>query len=297
MNSSEKYWICKNEKVPKKSRDILNEYLLSLKTENKTEATVDKYRRVLESFLQVITISLNELTPESVRTWLDEFSIGKKPTTVDLILSVLSSFFQFCLDEEYIEIVVMKKRWRPKIPKALPKFLDAFEYARVKQFTEQLPIRDRALILLLFSTGCRVTEVSNLNIEDIDLTKRTANVLGKGKKFRSTFFSEECSLALREHLETRSLNSTEPLFENKFGNRLQDGGIRKVLQKVGWKSGLKQSFHPHCCRHTFATNMLARGAELELIADILGHVNLNTTRIYAQIPTEDMMLKYQNIMG
>jgi integrase/recombinase XerD len=271
----------------------LNEYLLSLKTENKAEATVDKYRRVLEQFLQESKIPLEEQTPESVRNWLNGFSTEKKPTTVDLTLSVLSSFFQFCHEEEYIETVVMKKRWRPKIPKSLQKFLDEFEYARVKQFAEQLPIRDRALILFLFSTGCRVTEASNLNIEDIDLATRTVNVLGKGKKIRSIFFSQECSLALGKYLEIRSMNPTEPLFENKFGNRLQDGGIRKILQKVGWKSGLKQSFHPHCCRHTFATNFRARGAKLQQI----GHENLNTTRIYAQIPTEEMMLKYQNMMG
>lgn len=123
----------------------------------------------------------------------------------------------------------MKKRWRPKVPKSLPKFLDEFEYARVKQFAEQLPIRDRALILFLFSTGCRVSEASNLNIEDIDLVTRTVNVLGKGKKIRSIFFSQECSLVLRKYLDIRSMNPKEPLFENKFGIRLQDGGIRKIL--------------------------------------------------------------------
>ena len=256
-----------------------------------------KYRKVLERFLKESTIPLNELTSENVRNWLDDFSTGKKPKTVDLILSILSSFFRFCHKAEYIETVVMKKRWRPKIPKSLPKFLDEFEYNRVKQFTEQIPIRDRALILFLFSTGCRVTEASNLNIEDINLVTRTVNVLGKGKKIRSVFFSEECSLALGKYLETRSLNPTEPLFENKFGKRLQGAGIHQVLQKVGKKCGLKQSFHPHSCRHTFATNFLARGAELQQIADLLGHENLNTTRIYAQIPTEDLLLKYQTIMG
>ncbi|WP_312475215.1 tyrosine-type recombinase/integrase [Neobacillus sp.] len=186
---------------------------------------------------------------------------------------------------------------RPKIPKALPKYLDEYEYARVKRTAEQLPIRDRALILFLFSSGCRVSEVSNLNIQDVDIDKRIGEVKGKGKKIRHVHFSEECALVLKDYLQTRSGDPTESLFMNKFCQRLLACGIQQVIKKVGKKTGLKQSFHPHCCRHTFATNMLARGADLQFIADEMGHSDLNTTRVYARIPTEDMILKYQNIMG
>lgn len=83
----------------------------------------------------------------------------------------------------------------------------------------------------------------------------------------------------------------------KYGLPLQQSGIYKITTKLGRLAGLKQTLHPHCCRHTFATNMLAKGAELEFIADELGHTNLNTTRVYAQIPTEEMLLAYQNRMG
>lgn len=84
---------------------------------------------------------------------------------------------------------------------------------------------------------------------------------------------------------------------NKFGESLQQVGIYKIATKLGKMTGLEQTLHPHCCRHTFATNMLARGAALEFIADEMGHNDLNTTRVYARIPTEDMILAYQNIMG
>ena len=89
----------------------------------------------------------------------------------------------------------------------------------------------------------------------------------------------------------------EPLFMNKYGQPLQQNAIYQIIRKLGKLAGLEQSLHPHCCRHTFATNMLARGAELEFIADEMGHTNLNTTHVYARIPTEDIMLAYQNIMG
>lgn len=297
MNSSTKYWESNCQDVLLGNRKKVNEYLLSLKLANMAVSTITKYRSILEEFLVKCSIPVEILTSNDVLSWLTDFSKGKSEGTVNFYLSVLSTFFTFCLEEEYMEKTVMKKRWRPKIPHSLPKYLDEYEYTRVIVILEQIGIRDRALLLFLFSTGCRVSEVTNLNIQDVDFEKRTANVIGKGNKRRRSYFSEECALVLSSYLETRSYNPEEPLFENIFGNRLLGSGIRKVLKKVGVKAGLKQSLHPHCCRHTFATNMLARGADLQFIADILGHSNLNTTRIYAQIPTEDMLLKYQNIMG
>lgn len=102
---------------------------------------------------------------------------------------------------------------------------------------------------------------------------------------------------LREYLQTRTGNPTEPLFMNKFGQGLQQNGIYKVIRRLGEMAGLEQTLHPHCLRHTFATNMLARGTKIEFIADEMGHTDLNTTRVYAHIPTEDMSLAYQNKMG
>jgi integrase/recombinase XerD len=297
MNDSKKYWISTHVSISKPTLTILNEYLLSIKLENRAVATITKYRSILERFLSECTIPLEELTSQDVRKWLNEFSVGKKPKTIDLVLATLSSFFTFCLTEEYMDKTVMKKRWRPKISKSLPKHLDEFEYARVKLVAEELSIRDRALILFLLSSGCRVSEVSNLNIHDVNFKARTAEVIGKGKKIRHVHFSVECALVLNDYIQTRSCDPTEPLFISKFGKRLLVDGMEQVVKKAGKKAGLKQTFHPHCCRHTFATNMLARGADLQFIADEMGHENLNTTRIYARIPTDDLILKYQNIMG
>lgn len=297
MDSRKKYWISNFEGITKETRKILNEYLLSLKLENKAEATITKYRSILEQFFYECSVPIKLLTAEDALTWYQQFLIGKKERTLDLYISALSSFFKFCMEEGYSDNVPIKTRWRPKIPKSLPKYLDEFEYARVKMTAERLPLRDRALVLFLFSSGCRRFEVSQLTIQDVDLNKRIATVTGKGKKIRQTHFSEECSLVLNEYLQTRSGDLEEPLFMNKFGQALGQNGIYKITRKLGEMAGLKQILHPHCCRHTFATNMLARGAELEFIADEMGHEDLNTTRVYARIPTETMILAYQNIMG
>nr|WP_231112984.1 tyrosine-type recombinase/integrase [Lysinibacillus sphaericus] len=276
---------------------VLNEYLLCLKLENKAVATITKYKWILERFLRECKVPLKDMTSENVREWINDFSIDKKPNTIALVHATLSTFFQFCFDEEYIERVIIKKRWRPQLPKSLPNYLDEYEFSRIKLISEQLSIRDRAIILFLLTSGCRVSEMSALNIKDINMDKHTAEVVGKGNKIRTIHFSLECAIALQNYLQARTCDPKEPLFMNKFGDRLLNGGIRGVLKKVGKQAGLEKIFHPHCCRHTFATNLLARGADLQFIADEMGHADLNTTRIYAQIPSEDKRLKYQNIMG
>jgi integrase/recombinase XerD len=164
LSLSKKYRECTNNKIPIEIRKVINEYLLSLKLANKAEATISKYRWVIERFSTESEVSLAALSSEDVSKWLNEFSRGKKPRTVDLFLSALSSFFNFCLAEEYIETVLIKKRWRPKIPQSLPQYLNEQEFARTKLAAEGLSTRDRALVLFLFSSGCRRSEVVNLSI-------------------------------------------------------------------------------------------------------------------------------------
>lgn len=297
MEANRRNWEFSNENILKETRKVLNAYLLKLKVDKKAEATIDKYLWILNRFFCECSIPLNNLTSEDVLKWLNEFSVNKKAKTIDLVLSCFSSFFKFCLEEDYMENMVIKKRWKPKIPQALPKYLNEEEYARVKLAAESLSLRDRALILFFCTSGCRRQEVSDLNIQDINLVQRTAKVMGKGKKIRTVHFSEECALILKDYLKTRSFDNAEPLFINRKGLRLLPKGIYEITKKLGKKAGLKQLLHPHIFRHTFATNMLARGADIVFIADEMGHRNLNTTRTYARILTEDMILAYQNKMG
>ncbi|MCR8847768.1 tyrosine-type recombinase/integrase [Rossellomorea sp. SC111] len=297
MGDSNKYWQSINEKVSDASRVILNEYLLSLKLANKAERTIETYRKLLEQFFIMCPTPLERLTSNEVLRQLNEYSQNKKTKTITLFISTLSSFFKFCVAEDYLKEIVIKKRWRPKVPESLPKYLNEQEFAQVKLVTEGLSIRDRALVLFLFSSGCRRSEVSQLTIQDIDIDRRTAKVKGKGKRIRHIHFSEECALILKEYLGMRHFKKTDPLFVTRTGRPLQGDGIYEVTKRLGEKASLPYILHPHCCRHTFAYNMVLRGAPLEFIAAEMGHENLNTTRIYARIPTEDMIQAYQNKMG
>jgi len=291
----DKYWIIENENISSENLLIVNTYLKVLKLVNKSVVTIDKYRRVLEKFLIDCPQDLDQLYPKDVLTWLTNRYGDKSARTKELILAVLSGFFKFCLAEDYIERSLTKNRWRPHIPQSLPKYLNDHELARVKIQAERLSLRDRAIIAFLFSSGCRRSEVVGLNVEDVDLEERTAQVLGKGKKLREVHFSEETSLLLQDYLIDHADNQSA-LFISKFKKRLGPEGIYSICRKLGKEAGLTQNLSPHCCRHTFATSMLARGAALEFIGEELGHRDLNTTRVYARIPSEEIMSEYRKRM-
>ncbi|RYG71920.1 integrase [Lentibacillus lipolyticus] len=292
----EKYWVTTNQALDDHTREVMNEYLLSLKVANKAEATIDKYKKILERFFIDCRIPLESLTSEDVRKWLNAYAKGRSEKTMALVLSTLSTFFAFCQAEDYLDYtLVIKSRWRPKLPKSLPRYLDDAEVAKLKRAIETLPVRDRAIVLFLLTSGCRRSEVSRLNVEDVNLDKRTANVVGKGKKVRKVHFSEECGLVLRDYLRSRPKKG-DAFFLNRFEERLQPMGIYKITRKLGEKAELLQRMSPHQLRHTFATTMLSKGADLSFIGDEMGHEDLNTTRVYAQIPTEEMMTAYKKIM-
>ncbi|MEV9640839.1 site-specific integrase [Mammaliicoccus sciuri] len=116
MNHQTKYWESNHLDILPGNKAKLNEFLLSLKLTNKAETTVSKYRKILESFLMDTSILVEEMTADDTRRWLNDFSKGRSEGTIILYLSVITSFFNFCLDEEYMKETIVKKRWRPKLP-------------------------------------------------------------------------------------------------------------------------------------------------------------------------------------
>lgn len=291
----EKYWMIELENIDPQTKAMANEFLQFMKLANKSEITIDRYRRVLEKFLTDCAKPVQKLTSDDVLTWFNMYYGNKKERTRDFILSILSSFFKFCLAEEYIERPLIKKRWRPRIPKSLPKYLDENELARVKLRAEKLSVRDRALVLFLLSSGCRRSEAAGINVEDLDLENRTVRVKGKGGQNREVHFSEECALLLKEYLDNHHPRGEPALFVNQYGTRLSTVGIYRVTSKLGKKTGLPRKLGPHCLRHTFATYLLARGAELEFIGHELGHRDLNTTRVYARVLSDEIISWYRKI--
>ncbi|KJS12260.1 MAG: hypothetical protein JL56_09385 [Desulfotomaculum sp. BICA1-6] len=290
------YWVVNNEKISRENRVIINDFLTSLKIENKSASTAEQYSKGLERFFLHCQKEIGELTSDDIKDWLDARYWDKKPKTISSAISILSSFFTFCESEEYIDKKLIKNSWRPKIPHTLPIYLEKNDQARVKISAETTTLRDRLILELLLSSGCRRSELAKLNTEDIDTSNKTAWVMGKGGKARIVHFSETCTILLEEYLSIHP-DDEQALYLNRLGNRLDDNGIYRVISKIGKQANLSSKLYPHRLRHTFATNLLAKGEELVYISDKLGHKDLNTTRIYARLPQEVIISLYRKYMG
>lgn len=176
------YWILEDTRINPENISLVNEFLQNLKIENKSEATISNYKTMLRKILRDINKPLLSWSYDDVLNWINAFAEGKKESTVNSNISVLSSLLNYCKAEEHIEKVPIKSRWRRKLPKPIPKYLNSTDVSKVRIAAEKLRLRDRALVELLFSSGCRVGEVHNLEIKDVDPENRTAKVTGKGKK-------------------------------------------------------------------------------------------------------------------
>lgn len=291
-----KYWVLEDVDIDATTKKIINEYLMSLKSTQKRPLTIYNYKRILVKFFTEYPKPVLELDTEDILNWLVKHRATKKATSILSYISCLSNLFKFCVEQGYMERNLIKSRWRPKLPKPVPQYLDKTEQARVKLHADNLAVRDRAIVEFLLSSGCRRCELVALNVTDVDLANRTAWVTGKGQKRRQVHFSPQCALYLQKYLKTHPPHESA-LFLSRFGTRITGRSIFSITTKLGRRAALASNLGPHRLRHTFATNLLARGAELDFISDELGHSNLNTTRIYARLPAEQIVSLYRKLMG
>jgi integrase/recombinase XerC len=182
----------------------------------------------------------------------------------------------------------------PKKEKRLPRFLDPGEIEKLLAGTEGP--RDRAIFETLYSTGIRVSELVGLNLRDVDLLGEVVRVRGKGNVERLAPLGSFAIRAIEAYLPERRKIAAEhpeaPVFVNRLGKRLSDRGVRKRMRGVLAKAGLAGRGSPHTLRHTFATHLLDRGADLRAVQELLGHKNLSTTQIYTHVTTERLRTVY-----
>lgn len=292
----EKCWELTKQFPNEENQAVIYEYLLSMKVANLSEATILQYRFFLEKFFEEREERFSSITSEDILNWFIEKQKGLKEGTIKFRLTILSSFYNFSVGEGYLVKSPIKSRWYPRLPKPVPKFLEKEEIEKVRIHGEQNSIRDRLLVEFLLVSGSRVGEVNKLDREDVDLEQRTAQVLGKGTKIRLVHFTEKCALLLERYLESR-VDDHPALFLSAWETRLSIRRIQEIVENAGIRTGLSSSLYPHRLRHTFATELLAKGAELSFIADELGHEDLKTTKIYANIPNRALISLYRKYMG
>ena len=216
-------------------------------------------------------------------------------------LATLRSFYKFCLKRGYVQANPLATVRTPKQEKRLPKFLEEEEARKLLEtpdVTTLLGARDRAMLETMYSTGVRVSELVDLNIEDIDFAGECLHVRGKGKKERITPISPTALAWIRRYMDMRRSDpraanfDPQSVFINKHGQRLSTRSVRRKLDKYLQIAGLDPSISPHTLRHSFATHMLNRGADLRSVQELLGHQSLSTTQIYTHVTTSRMKEAY-----
>jgi len=209
-------------------------------------------------------------------------------------LSCLRSFFRFLCREGYLKNNPVLTLMSPKREKHLPLFLTEEEAKLLIEspsLNNELGLRDRAILETLYSTGMRVSELVGLDIQDADFIGGVVKVKGKGKKERLLPIGDKAIEAIRRYLDKRK-KETAALFLNKNHKRITDRGIRDILSRYIKKLSMNKGISPHKIRHSFATHLLNRGADLRSVQELLGHANISTTQIYTHLTTERLKNVY-----
>ncbi len=220
-------------------------------------------------------------------------------TTIVRKLASLRSFFKFLNQEGILELNPFEILRTPKQTKKLPYFLsinDVDTLLKTPDESDIFGLRDRAILETLYSTGIRVSELVGLNEEDVDLYGGMIKVQGKGKKERLVPIGSYAIKAIKEYNNSKKKkNSSQrntPLFLNKYGARLSSRSVARSLDKYLKMTGINLTTSPHTFRHSFATHMLDKGANLRSVQELLGHSNLSTTQIYTHVTTERLKQVY-----
>ncbi|MFC1910683.1 tyrosine-type recombinase/integrase, partial [Chloroflexota bacterium] len=185
----------------------------------------------------------------------------------------------------------MDKVGLPKLDKRLPHFLAQEEIEKLlsaPDLSKPQGLRDRALMELLYASGMRVSEIVQLDADKIDLESREIRVWGKGAKERVVLMGEPAAGAILNYIrngrpQLLSGKYTTALFITKYGKRLIERRVQKMLEKMALKAGIEKKVYPHMLRHTFATHMLDGGADLRVVQELLGHASLSTTQVYTHV--------------
>jgi site-specific recombinase XerD len=281
------------------ARAALDRYLTHLRdVRRRSPHTLRNYRNDIEAFLAFVNaldVPFDEAGRRLGRAHLAELRAADvADSSVKRRATTIGAFYRW-LDREGIELKpepgdsLLRLRY-PKATSRLPHFLSEEETEQlVAAPSKDTPagLRDRAILELLYGAGIRVSELTNLDLRDVDLTNRQLHVTGKGDRSRIALFGEPAAHALRDYLDgarPRLVQDVQPaLFVNRSGGRLSTRSVQRVARRTGIQAGISQPVHPHLLRHTFATHMLEGEADLRVVQHLLGHSSADTTQIYTAV--------------
>lgn len=287
--------------------EILKKFVLAKAVEGLSHNSLTFYCTALNLFFKAANKKIVDITAEDVRVYLAKKKIAKcSDKTLNNYRRVLNSFFGWCVEEGILDQTPMLRIKNIREAKKIERPLTDEQLEKVRYCAQTK--REKAIIEFLFSTGCRLAEMVDLNISDIDFEKGETIVRGKGNKFRTVYLSQRAIFALRDYIDERSdnnpalfVNDTQLLkggLANYIGEktqRLNRGGIGSLCKKWSKKVGFR--VHPHLFRKTVATSALRKGMAIDQVQKMLGHSDIKTTTIYAQTLEDDVKTAHSKYVG
>jgi integrase/recombinase XerC len=284
----------------------IGRYLGELGRQNASRHTIRNYASDLEQFLAYCSPPGAEppvpaaIDAPLLREWLTSlYDRQLDPISIRRKLAAVRSLFQFLLREKSVPSNVARLLRTPKAPKRVPIVPTAEQTNTLvdgvgeDKFESPYHERDVALFELLYGCGLRISELVGLNLDDFDLRDRCFRVRGKGRKERQVPYGEKAAVSLTKYLARRAAQQGErALLVNHRGGRLSDRGAREIVKFYARMISGDASLHPHSLRHAYATHLLADGADLRAIQELLGHARLATTQKYTQVSLTDLMTVY-----
>jgi integrase/recombinase XerC len=271
-------------------KKYIDEFITSLKAEKDVSAhTIRAYSNDLKEFHSFSDKKPEDIDNLEIRSFLASLHYRKlKKSSISRKLATIRSFYKYLHKEGYVKTNPAKLVSSPRLPKPLPKFLtidETFSLMNAPEGDTFKATRDKSVIELLYSSGLRVSELTYLDISDLDIKESLVRVKGKGKKERITPVGSNAMTAIKNYLPERiSLKKkSQALFLNNRGGRLTQRSVRRILLQYCRTAGLKGYPSPHTLRHTFATHLLHGGADLRAIQELLGHSSLSTTQRYTHV--------------
>lgn len=282
-----------DDRIADDNEDYLMMYLNAIKLENYSITTLINYQYELRRFINFTQKNILKVSTADIRQYLAAFG-HLKSGTIATKLTILSAFYSWLVQEEILLKNPTVKIKPPKVPKRLREGLTIGELEMVRESCATL--RQRALIEVFYSTGCRLSELRGLNISDINWHDMSVVVFGKGSKERKVFLSFKAIYHLKRYLNSRE-DDCEALIasERKPIRRLTNRGIQYQIDKIEKSAGISKPLTPHVMRHTFATLAMDAGIELADLQHLLGHSSPATTLRYAPVSEErkrDAFKKY-----
>ena len=270
-----------------------------------SDHTIKSYKNDINKFLNFLLerkIELKEVSKIEIRDFLaDQYDLGLSKKTIARRLASIKSLFKFLFNSSFVTKNPTLFLSTPKMSKKLPDFIDEKminELMNQPDLGSEKGLRDKAVLELFYSTGMRLSELISLNISSVDDKNNLIRVTGKGSKERLIPFGKRAKFSIEKYLKKRalnwnSLNKEIPLFVNNKNERVPRRTIQRRISNYIKMIASGKRLGPHTLRHTFATHLMDRGADIRAVGDLLGHSSLSSTQVYTHVKPERMKQVYK----